>query len=186
MNRNVGIATVIGIVIIIGVISFQIYDSSYKRSTTEEYYSDKTHSDEKNIKHVVYPENPQTLRGVTINKDKYLIGENVFLKINNIPMGLKDNLNIFTPQGIKYLSIPFDGNDRDSFKHYFRPSLMKQFDMCEKEQIIGKWTIIFEGLPNERLNFQVVNEVLPHSEEYYVSCNDNPMNIPAVQPSLDE
>ena len=84
MNRNVGIATVIGIVIIIGVISFQIYDSSYKRSTTEEYYSDTTHSDEKNIKHVVYPENPQTLRGVTINKDKYLIGENVFLKINNI------------------------------------------------------------------------------------------------------
>ena len=53
MNRNVGIATVIGIVIIIGVISFQMYESSYERSTVDEYYSDKTHEDEKNIKHVV-------------------------------------------------------------------------------------------------------------------------------------
>jgi|TARA_B110000263_G_scaffold210720_1_gene193380 hypothetical protein len=186
MNRNVGIATVIGIVIIIGVISFQMYESSYERSTVDEYYSDKTHEDEKNIKHVVYPENPQTLRGLTINKDKYLIGENVFMRINNIPMGLKDNLQVFTPQGIKYINIPFDGNEKDSFKHYFRPSLLKQFHMCDKEQLIGKWTIQFEGLPNEKLNFQVLDEILPHSEEYYVSCNENPLELPIVQPSLDE
>ena len=59
---------------------------------------------------MVYPENPQTLRGLTISKDKYLIGENVFLRVNNIPMGLKDNLQIFTPEGIRYINIPFDGN----------------------------------------------------------------------------
>jgi len=186
VNRNVGIATVIGIVIIIGVISFQIYDSSYQRSTVDEYYSDKTHEDEKNVKHVVYPDNPQTLRGLTINKDKYLIGENVFIRINNIPMGLKDNLQIFTPEGIRYINIPFDGNEKNSFKHYFRPSLMKQFDMCDKEQIVGKWTIQFEGLANERLHFQVVDEFLPHSEGYYVTCNENPMELPIVQPSLGE
>jgi hypothetical protein len=186
MNRNVGIATVIGIIIIIGVVSFQMYESSYKRSTSEEYYSDMTHNDQKMIKHVVYPENAQTLRGLTINKDKYLIGENVFLRVNNIPMGLKDNLQIFTPEGINYINIPFDGNEKDSFKTYFRPNLLKQFHMCDKEQIIGKWTIQFEGLQNERLHFEVVNEFLPHSEEYYVSCNENPLNLPIVQPSLGE
>ena len=103
MNRNVGIATVIGIVIIIGVISFQMYESSYERSTVDEYYSDKTHEDEKNIKHVVYPENPQILYGLTINKDKYLLGENVFIKILGIPMGLKDSVQFFTPNGILFI-----------------------------------------------------------------------------------
>ena len=58
--------------------------------------------------------------------------------------------------------------------------------MCDKEQLIGKWTIQFEGLPNEKLNFQVLDEILPHSEEYYVSCNENPLELPIVQPSLDE
>ena len=47
MNRNVGIAVAIGIAVIIVVISFQIYDSSYQRSTSEEYYKDVDHSDKK-------------------------------------------------------------------------------------------------------------------------------------------
>ncbi len=37
MNRNVGIATAVGIAIIIGVIGFQINDSTYQVSTPEEY-----------------------------------------------------------------------------------------------------------------------------------------------------
>ena len=37
MNRNVGIATAIGIAIVIGVIGFQINDTTYYVSTPEEY-----------------------------------------------------------------------------------------------------------------------------------------------------
>ena len=37
MNKSVGIAAAVGIVIIIGVIGFQIYDTTYQRSTVEEY-----------------------------------------------------------------------------------------------------------------------------------------------------
>ena len=85
MNKNVGIAVAVGIAVIIGVIGFQIYDSSYQKSTVEEYYDDQTKADDKTVKHVVYPENPQTLYGLTINKDKYLLGENVVIKINGIP-----------------------------------------------------------------------------------------------------
>ena len=166
MNRNVGIAAAVGIAIIIGVIGFQIYDSSYQRTTTEEYYKSGGIA-----KNVVYPENPQTLYGLTITKDKYLLGENVFMKVSGIPMGLKDKLLIYSPEGKRYISLEFDGDKQDYLKYYFRPSLLRQFDMCDKESVIGEWTIIFEGIPNEKLHFQVMEETLPGSEEYYEDCN---------------
>ena len=185
MKRNVGISVAVGIAIIIGAISFQIYDSSYQRSTVEEYYEDKDHNTTKNIKNVVYPPNPQTLHGLKITKDKYLLGENVFMSVQGIPIGLKDSIQFFTPKGVLYLSIPFDGNEKTSFKHYFRPSLLKSLDICDKEDVVGKWTALFAGLPNEKLYFEVVGETLPHSEEYYKNCNTDPIEIP-IQPSLNE
>ena len=86
VNRNVGIATAVGIAVIIGAITFQLYESSYQRTTSDEFLSDKNQN-ESGIKHVVYQENPQKLRGLMIMKDKYLLGENVFLRVNDIPMG---------------------------------------------------------------------------------------------------
>ena len=185
VNRNVGIATAVGIAVIIGAITFQLYESSYQRTTSDEFLSDKNQN-ESGIKHVVYQENPQKLRGLMIMKDKYLLGENVFLRVNDIPMGLKDNLQFFTPKGILYLSIPFDGNEKSSFKHYFRPQLMKSLGICERDDLIGKWTALFQGLPNEKLHFEVMSEVLPHSDEYYITCEQTPIEFPRIQPSLGE
>ena len=50
--------------------------------------------------------------------------------------------------------------------------MLRQFDMCDKESVIGEWTIMFGGIPNERLNFEVMRETLPGSEEYYEDCNE--------------
>ena len=170
MNKNVGIAAAVGIAIIIGVIVFQISESTYQRSTVDEFYADMNHNDGENIKHVVYPPNPQTLRGLTITKDNYLLGENVFMSITNIPMGLKDSLQVYTPKGKGYLSVSFDGYEKSSMKHYFKPSLLKTLDICEIEDLVGEWTIIFAGLPEEKLHFNVVEEILPGQEENYVTC----------------
>ena len=117
MNRNVGIAVAVGIAVIIGAISFQLYDSTYQKSSVEEYYArHENQSDGKSVKHIVYPDNPQTLFGLVINKDKYLLGENIFIKVNGIPMGLKDSLYFYTPQGTEYLTLPFDGDEKSIFQ----------------------------------------------------------------------
>ena len=122
MNKSVGIAVAVGIVIIIGVIGFQIYDTSYQRSTVEEYQKDQV-----GIKNVVYPDNPQFLHGLKINKDKYLVGEKIFFSVQGIPMGLRDAVNFYTPEGILFVyNILFDGNEKTNFKHYWKPSLVKQ------------------------------------------------------------
>ena len=175
MNKSVGIAAVVGIVIIIGVIGFQIYDTTYQRSTVEEYKKDPA-----SAKNVVYPENPQFLHGLKINKDKYLVGEKVFFSVQGIPMGLKDAVNFYTPEGGLFVQYEFDGNEKTNFKHYWSPSLIKRLDICDIEQLTGEWTVMFAGLPDEKLHFQVVNEILPGSEEYYVTCNEKTLQIPMI------
>ena len=189
MNKIVIIAVTVGIIVIIGAISFQFYESSYQRSSTDEYYASDKQAGEKNIKHVVYPENPQILYGLTINKDKYLLGENVFIKLQGIPMGLKDSVQFFTPKGVLYFQLEFDGNEKSSMKHYFRPALttmktMSSEGLCGKESLIGEWTVMFASLPTDKLYFQVMDEILPHSEEYYLECNTESIELPIMQPSI--
>ena len=189
MKKIVGISIVVGIAIIIAAIGFQTFDFN-ERTTVDEFYEREKESDKQGVKSVVYPENPQTLYGLKINKDKYLLGEKVFMSINNIPMGLKDSVQFFTPGGKLYLDLPFDGNEKSGFKHYFKPALMKALpwdrtaNLCDKEDLIGKWTVMFRSLPDEKLYFEVMDETLPYSEDFYTSCNENPIHIPIMEPSL--
>ena len=180
MNKSVGIAVAVGIVIIIGVIVFQMYDTSYQRSTVEEYQKDQV-----GIKNVVYPENPQFLHGLKINKDKYLVGEKIFFSVKGIPMGLRDAVNFYTPEGILFIQYPFDGNEKTNFKHYWKTSLVKRLDICDVEQLVGEWTIMFAGLPDEKLHFEVTSEILPGLEKYYATCNEVALEMPLMtDPSM--
>ena len=74
MKKSVSVATGIGIAIIVGVIFFQVNETMWKQASVEEYYEK-----DGNVAHVVYPDNPQILGPLQINKDKYLLGENVFV-----------------------------------------------------------------------------------------------------------
>jgi len=175
MNKSVGIAVAVGIVIIIGVIGFQINETTYQRSTVEEYYEDPL-----KVKNLVYPENPQFLHGLQINKDKYLVGEKIFFSVQGIPMGLKDAINFYTPEGILMVQYEIDGNEKTNFKHYWKPSLIKRLDICDVEQLMGEWTVLFAGLPDEKLHFEVTNEILPGFEEYYATCNEQALEMPIM------
>ena len=83
MNKNVGIATGIGIAVIIGVIIFQINETMWEQVSVEEYYEKGGR-----VAGVVYPDNPQILGPLQINKDKYLLGENIFVILKNLGKSL--------------------------------------------------------------------------------------------------
>ena len=167
MNRNVGIATAVGIAIIIGVIGFQINDTVYYVSTPEEY---KKSMGTQSVAHVVYPDNPQLLGPLQINKDKYLLGENIFA----VSKGLKPNdvgsILFITPGGTIYDEWGFNGNERDFQKKYFKPQLLKSKSLCEKEMLIGEWTVMFKGYDMAVLNFEMLPEILPNQEYQFVDC----------------
>jgi len=165
MNRNVGIATGVGIAIIFGVIIFQVNETMWQQVSVDEYY-DKGGK----VSSVVYPDNPQILGPLQINKDKYLLGENVYIIIRDLRPQDQGEVQFFTPEGILYESMGFNGEVREYQKKYFKPQLLKSKNLCEKEQLVGEWTVMFRGYDMSVINFEVLPEILPNSEGHYVEC----------------
>ena len=166
MNRNVGIATGIGIVVIIGIIIFQVSETMWEQSSVEEYYEKGG-----KVASVVYPDNPQILGPLQINKDKYLLGEHVYVILTNLMPGDKGTVQFFTPNGILYEEIGFNGEVRDFQKKYFKPQLLKSKNLCEKEDLVGEWTVMFEGYDRAVLHFEMLPDILPNSEYQFVECS---------------
>ena len=111
MNRNVGIATGIGIAIIVGVIIFQVDQTLWQQASVDEYYEKGG-----KVAHVVYPDNLQVLGPLQINKDKYLLGENVFASIIDLKPEDVGAVQFITPTGIVFEEWGFDGSERESQK----------------------------------------------------------------------
>ena len=166
MNKSVGVATGIGIAIIIGVIVFQVNETMWEQVSVDEYYEKKG-----KVAGVVYPENPQILGPLQINKDKYLLGENVFVILKDLKPKDKGSVEFFTPNGILYESMGFDGKEKEFQKKYFKPQLLKSKQLCEKEQLVGTWTVMFRGYDMAKIYFEIMPEILPNSEQHYVDCS---------------
>ena len=171
MKKSVGIATGVGIAIIVGVIAFQLSGTMWEQVSVDEYYK----KDGK-VAGVVYPDNPQVLGPLQINKDKYLLGENVYLILRDLMPGDRGQVQIFTPGGQLYYALDFDGDKQSSFKKYFKPQLLKTIDVCNSEELVGEWKIVFRDLIQYELKFEVVNSILPNQESQYEDC-DEPLQI---------
>ena len=165
MNRNVGIATGIGIAIIVGVIIYQVDQTLWQQVSVDEYY-DKGGK----VAHVVYPDNLQVLGPLQINKDKYLLGENIFASISNLRPQDVGSVQFITPTGIVYDEWGFNGNERDFQKKYFKPQLLKSKDLCKKEQLIGEWTVMFKGYDMQKIHFEMTQNILPNMEYQFEKC----------------
>ena len=179
MNKNVGIATGIGIAIIVGVIIFQVDQTMWQQVSVDEYYE----KDGK-VAHVVYPNNPQILGPLQINKDKYLLGENVYVILKDLRPQDKGTVQFFTPGGTLYNEMGFNGENRDFQKKYFKPGLLKSKNLCEREQLVGTWTVMFEGYEEAKLYFQMTPDILPNQESHFVECEVAYVLDPTVKDSI--
>ena len=167
MNKSVGIATAVGIAIIIGVVAFQFNDTMYYVSTPEEY---KKSMGTQSVSHVVYPDNPQILGPLEINKDKYLLGENVFVSLGNLRPGDIGTVQFITPTGVVFEEWGFNGDERQSQKKYFKPQLLKGKNLCEKEKLIGQWSVMFKGYEEQKMYFEITPNILPNMEHQFEDC----------------
>jgi len=167
MKKSVLIATVVGVAIIIGVIGFQINETVWTVTSPEDY---KKSIGTGSVAHVVYPDNPQVLGPLQINKDKYLLGENVYVILRDLMPKDKGAIEFYTPGGILYDTMGFDGMQKDVFKKYFKPQLLKSKNLCEKEDLVGEWTIMFKGYDVAKLHFEMLPDVLPNQENQFLGC----------------
>ena len=167
MNKNIGIATTVGIAIIIGVIVFQINETTYQVSSPEEY---KKAMGTQSVAHVVYPENPQFLGPLQINKDKYLLGESVYVILRDLRPQDQGTVLFITPRGIIYDEWGFNGSERDFQKKYFKPQLLKAKNICEKQELVGEWTVMFKDYDLAKMHFEIIADILPNMESQFIEC----------------
>ena len=165
MNRIVGIATGIGIAIVAIAIVFSINETLWEQVSVEEYYE----KDGK-VPGVVYQDNPQLLGPLQINKDKYLLGENVYVILKDLQPMDKGVVEFITPKGVQYMTWNFDGSQKDFMKKYFKPQLLKGKNLCEKEDLVGEWKVRFVGYEMSELNFVMLEDTLPNQEHHFEEC----------------
>jgi len=165
MNKSVGIATGVGIVIIAGVIIFQLSETMWLTSSVDEYYEKGG-----KVASVVYPDNPQILGPLQINKDKYLLGENVYVILTGLMPMDNGAVLFYTPGGVLYDEWKFNGMEKEFQKKYFKPQLLKGKNLCEKEDLVGTWTVMFRSYEETTLNFEMLDHTLPNQEHQFEEC----------------
>ncbi len=119
---------------------------------------------------MVYPDNPQLLGPLQINKDKYLLGENVYVILKDLRPQDKGTILFLTPENKIYLEWGFNGVEREFQKKYFKPQLLKSKNLCEKEKLIGEWTVMFKDYDMAKLYFEMLPDILPNQENQFIEC----------------
>ena len=100
-----------------------------------------------------------------IDRNKYAIGEKIFIVIGGLDTNEKGQIAVMRPLNNThysvYLTIPFDGNTKPGFNYYVEPQISKVRGICSVDDITGKWAMVFRGTNYPNLNFEITDDVVP-------------------------
>jgi len=102
---------------------------------------------------------------ITILQYEHKLAENVFMHIRGLGPNEKGNIRFFTPEGVLYQTIAYDGSIKQDFNQYFKPETSRILKICTPEEIIGEWTVSFDNNVYPPLKFKVLEEPLRGGEE---------------------
>lgn len=119
----------------------------------------------------------QTAGPFQIDKEKYRLGELVLIRIGALDQNEKGQIAFLRPHNGThypvYITIPFDGSEKETFNQYFKPALSISTKTCSTDDLIGNWTVVFRDTNGEKLyenlKFEIINETIPGDEEHYKS-----------------
>ena len=97
---------------------------------------------------------------LTITKYEYKITENIFFIISGLQINEKGSIQIFMPDGRLWKTIQYDGSEKQSFNQYFKPDTITFRKICEQEELVGKWAVVFDNNAYPPLVFEIINEHL--------------------------
>jgi len=99
-----------------------------------------------------------------VTQYEHRLGENVYLQVRDLKSHEKGNFYIYTPQGILFRTIPYDGSLKTDFNQFFTPDTFAPLGICEPEDLVGKWRIVFEDGSYAPLEFEFTNEFIRSGE----------------------
>jgi hypothetical protein len=105
-----------------------------------------------------------------LDRVEYVLGERIFVNLDYLDKNTKGEM-IFTKiindtHSYNYKKIKFDGSKSQN-NFYIGINLNYPRGLCNVEQLIGDWELVFEGTNYESIKFKVLDEILPGSERIY-------------------
>lgn len=113
----------------------------------------------------------QTSGPFQIDKKQYALGELVLIRIGGLEPTEKGQIAFLRPSNGThypvYITIPFDGLQKEIFNQYFKPSLSSSAGTCSKDDLLGNWTVVFRGTNYDNLKFEMTDTIVPGDEDQY-------------------
>lgn len=113
----------------------------------------------------------QTSGPFQIDRKQYVLGELVLIRMGNLEPNDKGQIVFLQPTNgthqTVYITIPFDGTQKNAFNQYFKPALSKNRGICSIDDLIGNWTVVFQGTNYDQLKFEIVDRYIPGEEKNY-------------------
>jgi len=97
---------------------------------------------------------------LTITKYEHKITENIFMIVSGLEKNDRGNIRIFMPDGRLYKTIQYDGLKKEGFNQYFKPVTSTIRKICEQEELVGQWAVVFNNNAYPPLVFEIINEHL--------------------------
>jgi hypothetical protein len=180
MNKGVVIGIPIAIVIIAVILvisggdsNIEVEDAFDKEIIPEETpeVAEKIEEIEKIADENTYevlPREWQTSGPFQIDRAEYALGEKIFLRIGGLQYQEKGQIAVMRPLNDThysvYLTIPFDGANKNAFNYYLDPQLSKARGLCSVDDVLGKWALVFRGTDYQNLNFKIINKTVPGTD----------------------
>ena len=186
-NINIAIPIVVGIIIVIvGVIALTNQESNVievedafdrelkpNEENTPEIQDKLDEIENINLENEYTPKPREWLTSgpFQIDRSEYILGEKIFVRVDGLSSEEKGQIAFLRPLNDThrsvYLTISFDGTERNSFNQYFQPQLSKNNGFCTVDDFVGEWRVVFRGTEYANLTFKITEDILPGDESSY-------------------
>ena len=98
----------------------------------------------------------------SIDKSQYNLGEKIFITVSDVSENEKGQMVFFRQANStmwkEYMTIDYDGQQKDQFNLYFEPQLSKMKKICSTNELAGPWIVKFMGTEFPDINFELLNQ----------------------------
>ena len=105
-----------------------------------------------------------------IDRSEYLLGEKIFVNIDELTSNDKGKVMTYRPINSTdfklYHVMPF-GESVERNNYYFTPDLSELKGICDVDQLIGEWKMVFDGTEYLDIKFKLTEKIIPGYEERY-------------------
>jgi len=106
-----------------------------------------------------------------IDRSEYVLGEKIFVRADGLGFEEKGEIAFYRPLNDThqkvFITISFDGTDRNAFNQYFQPQLSKNNGYCNVDSFIGDWKVVFRGTDYPNLEFKITKDIVTGDEDSY-------------------